>query len=377
MITIDGITYPSSATHSGAPWRGWHIDRTLEAYRPRPANDNVPPRYRGSFPALTWLAKSDPAAAAAIHSLSESHSPRYWDKGGADDDDSWEGDALGSPDDRIRIHPDIDDIIAASADGQAVRPKGRLVFMAGPLRSGFPASEKPHRIGGKWYRHGRAVFIVECEPQREGLLAFWLDDHGAVQVPREEREQRSGSRIPIDWRVERYMRKWVKRPRNDRDATLENLYDSECRDFHLRRCGTPLPVQRYSPAGHSRTGIPEEKAELRNWLASVSKGVPVTRLPDGCARSSDWFGRVPGKKQGLSVPEIWRDDAPLPELSPDVSLTVETILARGSCTAVAKAHGVRAARPDRAGQHLVKAAGKAVLAALAANDNKTSEKVAA
>ena len=138
-----------------------------------------------------------------------------------------------------------------------------------------------------------------------------------------------------------------------------------------------MPAQVYGPSGHSRVEIPEDKNALRTWLAEQTAGYPVTSVPTGCAAATDWFGRMPGKKQGQTPSEIWRDDDHAPDLAPDVLLTIETILARGSLSDVAKAHRVETTRPDRAGKRLVLDAGKAVLAAMAANDNKKSEKIAA
>lgn len=168
------------------------------------------------------------------------------------------------------------------------------------------------------------------------------------------------------------MRQWEKRKRTDRDATLAALYEAECRDFHLRRRGAAMPMQIHGPAGHNRTEIPEDKAALRAWLVATTEGHAVTRLPDGCART-DWLGRVPGRKQGTSVPEIWRA-ADIAELPGDVALTVETLLSRGTLADVAKAHGVDTARQDRVGAKLLLAA---VSTVLAANDNEKLKKLAA
>lgn len=370
MITIGNIKFASSATHTGEAWRGWPVGKTLQPYRPSPANDNVPERFRGGYPALSWLADENPQAVVAIATLMGDFRPVYRDK-----DD--QGDDLSSNDERIRIHPDIDDLLEAASDGRATVPKGRLAARTGALRSGFPAAEKQYRIGGTRYRVGRAAFTVDCSEAQQGLLSYWLDKNGVVQLPREEPSQRTRSRVPICWAVERYMRSWNDRPRNDRDAAMEKLYESECLAFHLRRRGTPLPAQAYGPAGHSRVEIPEEKKELRAWLSEQMAGHAVTRCPDGVASSTTWFGRVGGGKQGLSVPEIWREPEAAPDLPDDILLTIETMLARGDLTDVAEAHKVDTTRPDRAGKRLVLKAGKAALALMPANDNKKSKKVAA
>ncbi|MDX3976707.1 hypothetical protein [Shinella sp.] len=370
MITINGTKFASSATHGGEPWHGWPISRTLQPYRPKPANDNKPERFRGGYPALSWLAEENPAAVVAIATIMADFRPIYRDNcDGADD--------LDSSDDRMRIHPDPDDLVEAANDGRAFVPKGRLAERTGALRSGFPAMNKEHRVGGTRYRLGRAVFTVHSSETQHGLLSYWLDEKGVVQLPREQSSQRKGSVVPICWQVERYMRQWDKRPRNDRDAAMGKLYDSECLAFHLRRRGTPVPAQVYSSAGHSRVEIPEEKATLRTWLAEQMEGKPVTRCPDGVAQSTTWFGRVGGGKRGLSVPEIWREPEAAPDLPDDVLLTIETLLARGDLTDVAEAHKVETTRPDRAGKRLVLKAGKAALALMPANDNKKSKKVAA
>ncbi|CAK7255590.1 MULTISPECIES: hypothetical protein [unclassified Shinella] len=370
MITINGTKFASSATHAGEPWRGWPVSKTLQPYRPKPANDNRPERFRGGYPALSWLAEENPEAVVAIATIMGDFRPIYRNKDDRDDD-------LDSSDDRMRIHPDPDDLVEAANDGRAILPKGRLAPRTGALRSGFPAAEKQYRVGGTRYRLGRAVFNVDSSEAQQGLLTYWLDKKGVVQLPREEPSQRKGGRVPICWQVERYMRSWNDRPRNDRDAAMEKLYDSECLAFHLRRRGTPMPAQVYGKAGHSRVEIPEEKAALRAWLADQTAGHAVTRLPDGVARSTTWFGRVGGGKQGLSVPEIWREPEAAPDLPDDVALTIETMLARGDLTDVAEAHKVETTRPDRAGKRLVRAAGKAALALMPANDNKKSRKVAA
>ncbi|CAK7256385.1 MULTISPECIES: hypothetical protein [unclassified Shinella] len=370
MITINGTKYASSATHTGEPWRGWPVARTLQPYRPKPANDNKPERFRGGYPALSWLAEQDPDAVVAIASIMGDFRPVYRNKDDRDDD-------LGSNDERIRIHPDIDDLVEAANDARAVVPKGRLAARTGALRSGFPAAEKQYRVGGTRYRLGCAVFNVDSSETQQGLLSYWLDKNGVVQIPREQSSQRKGSRVPICWQVERYMRSWNERPRNDRDAAMEALYDSECLAFHLRRRGTPMPAQVYPPVGHSRVDIPEEKATLRAWLAEQMAGHAVTRCPDDVAQSTTWFGRVGGNKKGLSVPEIWREAEAAPDLPDDVLLTIETMLARGDLTDVAEAHKVDTTRPDRAGKRLVRAAGKAALALMPVNDNKKSKKAAA
>ena len=370
MITINGTKYASSATHTGEPWRGWPVARTLQPYRPKPANDNVPERFRGGYPALSWLAEENPEAVVAIATIMGDFRPVYRDKDDRDDD-------LGSNDDRMRIHPDIDDLVDAANDGRAIVPKGRLAARTGALRSGFPAAVKQYRVGGTRYRLGRAVFTVDSSETQRGLLTYWLDKNGGVQLPREEPSQRARSRVPICWAVERYMRSWSDRPRNDRDAAMEKLYEAECLAFHLRRRGTTMPAQVYGKAGHSRVEIPQEKKELRAWLAAQTAGHPVIRCPDGVARSTTWFGRVGGNKQGLSVPEIWREAEAAPDLPHEVLLTIETMLARGDLTDVAEAHKVDTTRPDRAGKRLVRAAGKAALAIMPANDNKKTKKVAA
>lgn len=370
MITINGTKFASSATHTGEPWRGWPISKTLQPYLPKPANDNVPERYRGGYPALSWLAEENPEAVVAIAAIMGDFRPVY-----RDNDDR--GDDLDSSDDRMRIHPHLDDLVDAASDGRAIVPKGRLAARTGALRSGFPAADNQYRVGGTRYRLGRAVFNVDSSEARQGLLTYWLDEKGVVQLPREQSSQRKGRRVPICWQVERYMRSWNDRPRNDRDAAMEELYDSECLAFHLRRRGTPMPAQVYGKAGHSRVEIPEEKKELRAWLAEQTAGHPVTRCPDGVARSTTWFGRVGGKKHGLSVPEIWREPEAAPDLPEGVLLTIETMLARGDLTDVADAHKVETTRPDRAGRHLVLKAGKAALALMPDNNNKKSKKVAA
>ncbi|PWE52410.1 hypothetical protein DEM27_31175 [Metarhizobium album] len=370
MITIGNARFASSATHTGEPWHGWPISKTLQPYRPKPANDNKPERFRGGYPALSWLAEQDPDAVVAIATIMADFRPVYRDK-----DD--QGDDLDSSDDRMRIHPDPDDLVEAASDGRAIGPKGRLAARTGALRSGFPATEKQYRLGGTRYRLGRAVFTVDSSETQQGLLTYWLDEKGTVQIPREQSSQRKGSRIPIVWAVERYMRFRNDRPRNDRDAAMEKLYDSECLAFHLRRRGTPLPAQVYGPAGHSRIDISEEKATLRAWLAEQTDGHAFTRLPDGVASSTTWLGRVGGNKQGLSVPEIWREPEAAPELPVDVLLTIETMLARGDLTDVAEAHRVETTRPDRVGKRLVLKAGNAALALMPANDNKKTKKVAA
>lgn len=370
MITINGTKFASSATHAGEPWRGWSIHRTLKPYRPKPANDNRPERFRGGYPALSWLAEEDPDAVVAIATLMGDFRPTYWDK-------DEHGDDLGSNDDRMRIHPGAEELVDAANDGQAIVPKGRLAARTGALRSGFPAADNQYRVGGTRYRLGRAIFNVDSSETQQGLLSYWLDKKGVVQLPREQSSQRKGRRVPLCWQLERYMRSWNDRPRNDRDAAMEELYDSECLAFHLRRRGTPMPAQVYGKAGHSRVEIPEEKKELRAWLAEQTAGHPVTRCPDGVARSTTWFGRVGGKKHGLSVPEIWREPEAAPGLPDDVLLTIETMLARGDLSDVAEAHNVETTRPDRAGKRLVLKAGKAALALMPANDNKKAKKVAA
>ncbi|WP_432343373.1 hypothetical protein WMC41_11840 [Shinella yambaruensis] len=370
MITIGNIKFASSATHSGEPWHGWPISKTLQPYRPKPANDNKPERFRGGYPALSWLAEENPEAVVAIATIMGDFRPVYRDK-----DDR--GDDLDSSDDRMRVHPDIDDLVDAANDGRAIVPKGRMAARTGALRAGFPAAEKQYRVGDTRYRLGRAVFNVDSSEAQQGLLTYWLDKKGVVQLPREQSSQRKGSGIPIVWAVERYMRQWSDRPRNDRDTVMEKLYEAECLAFHLRRRGTPMPAQVYPPVGHSRVEIPEEKAKLRAWLAEQTAGHPITRCPDDVARSTTWFGRVGGNKQGLSVPEIWREAEAAPDLRDDVLLTIETMLARGDLSDVAEAHKVDTTRPDRAGKRLVRAAGKAALALMPANDNKKSRKVAA
>lgn len=327
MITIGNAKFASSATHTGEPWHGWPISKTLQPYRPKPANDNGPERFRGGYPALSWLAEQDPDAVVAIATIMADFRPVYRDQGDREDD-------LDSNDDRTRIHPDIDDLVEAADDGRAIVPNGRLAARTGALRCGLPAADKEYRVGGTRYRLGRAVFNVDSSEAQQGLLTYWLDKKGVVQLPREQSSQRKGSGIPIVWAVECYMRQWNDRPRHDRDAAMEKLYDSECLAFHLRRRGTPMPAQVYPPVGHSRVEIPEEKVTLRAWLAEQTAGHAATRCPDGVASSTTWFGRIGGGKQGLSAPEIWREPEAAPDLPDDVLLTIETLLARGDLTDV-------------------------------------------
>ena len=298
-VIVDGVRFPESRSNPGAPRQGWPV-RKSPPHIIVAGNDNSPKRYRGGYPALAWLANRNPEGAAAIWSLRSTIEPVYLDKGGIDDDHSWDGDGIGDADVRHRIHPRVEDLLAACADRHAITPRGRHADRTGPLRDGLPAADKQYRIAEKWYRLGRAVFNVDAADDQDGLLRFWLYKGGRVQFPRVQRVPRSGSKLPVHWRTLRYMSAWFGHRRAPTPCQeLEALYASECRDFHLRRRGTPLPPTVYQPTGFARVDIPHEKAELRAQLAAAMAGHPVTILPAGAAKTAD---RHAGNKEGLPLP---------------------------------------------------------------------------
>ena len=360
-ITIDNATYLESRTNPGEPWRGWPVHRTLAPYQPTPHRRRRALRYRGTYPALKWLAEQDPEAAAVIWQLRAPTLNTHIDR---------EADTLPGTDDRMVMLPREEELIAAASDGRAILPVGRLAKRAGSLAAGFPQADRPHRVDGKWFRHGRAIFSVSASESQQGLLMFWLTEDGKLQLPQEKRVLRGGSKIPTCWSVDQYLNEWQSRQsrkvnRASSCPELESLYESECVGRHIARKGTSLPETIYAPSGHSRVEIPSEKAAAHAWLAAEMEGKPITRLPPGVAVTV-WNGRSPGNKQGLSEPEIWSDPEATPELPVDISLTVETVLARGSLKSIADAHGSGGVRPDRAGARLLRAAARYLTAA---NDN--------